>query len=123
MSKTLILKYRLPTLNEYIDLERANWKAAAKSKKKHTIAVMILASSSDLELDHSKKYNVDILWVVCNLRSDPDNISHGIKYILDGLVKAGILKGDGHKQIGTITHRFTLDKTQKFTYSEITFSN
>jgi hypothetical protein len=36
---------------------------------------------------------------------DPDNIDHGIKYVLDGLVAAGVLPGDTRKSVGERTHR------------------
>ena len=41
--------------------------------------------------------------IICK---DKDNIAAGIKFILDGLTKSKILKGDSWKYIGTITHKF-----------------
>ena len=97
MSTTLVLNYQLPTLNEYINIERSNRFKAAAAKKKHTTNVYLFAVSSDLKLDHSKKYDIKIIW------------------------KAGKLKGDGHKQIGNIHHYFKHEKGNKFTTSEIMF--
>ena len=44
-----------------------------------------------------------IVWIELNRRRDKDNILAGKKFILDGLVKAGILKNDGWKQVGRFT--------------------
>jgi len=34
----------------------------------------------------------------------------GQKFILDGLVQAGVLSNDGWKQIGKVTHDFKIDR-------------
>ena len=34
----------------------------------------------------------------------------GQKFIIDGLVKAGVLKNDGWAQIGDLNHSFEVDK-------------
>jgi hypothetical protein len=51
-----------------------------------------------------------LIWHGESQRRDPDNISAGIKFILDGLVVAGILENDGWAQVSSIAHEFVLDK-------------
>jgi Holliday junction resolvase RusA-like endonuclease len=38
---------------------------------------------------------------------DLDNVSHGQKYVIDGLVHAGILPDDTRKTVISILHKFT----------------
>lgn len=55
------------------------------------------------------KCAVVVRWYAKNRNVDPDNISHAIKYILDGLQMGGIIPNDGWKQIGNILHQFEVD--------------
>lgn len=41
---------------------------------------------------------------------DPDNITGGQKFILDGLVRGGVIPDDSQKYIAGIIHRFRVDK-------------
>jgi len=54
--------------------------------------------------------DVTCTWITKDLRKDPDNVSAGVKFILDGLVQAGILPDDRRKQINSIKHEFGVDK-------------
>ena len=45
-------------------------------------------------------------WFCRNRRIDPDNIRSGAKFIIDALVKNGILAGDGWESIGSLVDRF-----------------
>ena len=40
------------------------------------------------------------MWYLESFRKDPDNVDHAVKYILDGMVKGGVLAEDGHKNVG-----------------------
>ena len=42
--------------------------------------------------------------------TDKDNIAGGIKFLLDGLQEAQVIKNDGWKEIGNIFHFFEVDK-------------
>lgn len=67
---------------------------------------------------HIKRYRIKPVdrahftfrWVEKNMKRDPDNISAGIKLVLDSLVEHGILKNDGWKQIEGFTHSFEVGK-------------
>jgi hypothetical protein len=55
--------------------------------------------------------SIDFTWIEKNQRRDPDNVAAGgRKLILDGLVKAGVLQGDGWKIIQSWTDRFQVSK-------------
>lgn len=45
-------------------------------------------------------------WHEAQRRRDPDNVAAGAKFIFDGLVKAGVLRGDGWNQVISILHEF-----------------
>lgn len=103
----IIIDYRFTTLNEYIDTERANKFAAAKIKERDTHAAQLAANGKESFMVYPVK--IVCHWFLKSTRTDPDNIAFGIKFILDGFVKAGLLKGDGWKFIKSITHEFSVD--------------
>lgn len=96
-------KYDFPTLNEYIEAERTNRFLASKMKKSATNAVKIMTLEQ-----HPEKLegllDVQIVWGRKDNKHDPDNIYFAVKFILDGIVKAGVLPGDGRKNIRNIFH-------------------
>ena len=56
-------------------------------------------------IDPNIVYDIELLWETVNNRIDPDNIYFAVKFILDGVVKAGILKSDGRKNIRNIYNK------------------
>lgn len=57
-----------------------------------------------------EKIDLDITWICKDKRKDKDNIAAGIKFILDGLVVAGVIADDGWKQVNSFKHNFKVDK-------------
>ena len=105
----IIIPGEFTTLNEYIDAERGNKFAAAELKKQETLRVEM----ETLDIDCPRfNYPLDltVFWYRRNRRSDPDNVSFAIKFILDGLQQSEILDGDGWKHINSICHVFVIDK-------------
>jgi len=96
---------RLPTLNKYIETERANKFAAAKMKKDFTELVAWEAKSCSL-IKGPADYT--FTWTVPNKRSDPDNIAFACKFVFDGLVMAGKLPNDNLRYVRSITHFFEI---------------
>lgn len=45
-------------------------------------------------------------WHEAHRRRDPDNIIAGTKFVLDGLVKVGVLENDGWSQVLLMEHAF-----------------
>lgn len=97
----------LPTLNEYIAVERGNKYAAAKMKKEYTQLVAFFVRWCDPMVCPVK---VMCHWHCKNKRKDPDGITLGLKFILDGLVLAGVLPNDTWAWIRGIEHKFAVDK-------------
>jgi len=105
--RAIFLEGKFPTLNQYIRAERGNLYQAAKIKKTETERVKY----SCLGILPVENYPVSIqfIWSQFNHRTDPDNIAFAKKFILDGLVEAGVLAGDGFKQISSFSDTFTLE--------------
>ena len=96
------------TANEYIEAERSNRYAGAEIKKCETYR----AKLAGRDVKQVQYYPVDLYftWYRRDRKRDPDNCAFSIKFILDGLVKAGVLKADGWNQIRSIHHEFVVDK-------------
>lgn len=103
-----IIPGRLPGLNDITDAARSNRYESAKMKKEYTDLVAWCAKSA--LLPHFERVDLIITWYEPNMKRDKDNIMAGQKFILDGLVMAGIIKNDGWKQIRDVTHRFRVDR-------------
>lgn len=52
---------------------------------------------------------IRVRWVEPNRRRDLDNIAFGIKFIQDGLVKAGVLANDTAHEVAGFEHSFAYD--------------
>lgn len=102
----LIIPGSLPGLNEIINASKSNWSVYRKMKQEHTELVAWLAK----RLPEINRADITITWYCPNKRKDKDNIMAGQKFLFDGLQKAGVIKNDGWKQIGDITHQFRIDK-------------
>ena len=46
-------------------------------------------------------------WVRSDKRTDPDNIAHGQKYLLDGFRLAGLIPNDTWKYVSKLSHAFS----------------
>lgn len=104
----LIIPGTLPGLNEIIDAAKMTPYAYRELKKTYTELVAWEAVKQ--KIPFYDKADFTILWYCPDRRHDKDNIMAGTKFILDGLVTAGILKNDGWNQIGSIEHIFGVDR-------------
>ena len=112
----------LPGLNEIIAASKKElpWLRNGKNRV-YEITVMKKKWSNRVEAyailahnEHSRgaptPYNrpvaVQLEWIEPNNKRDPDNVFAGVKFVLDGLVNAGILKNDTRKWILAIDHTF-----------------
>lgn len=96
----------LPNMNEIIATSKKHYIMYSKMKKKYTALVQKEAEG----LPAIQSADFLIQWYAKNRKIDPDNITAGQKFIMDGLVEAGVLPGDGWQQIGQINHKFHVDK-------------
>ena len=99
---------RLPGLNEIIAAAKSHYAKYSTEKKAYTEEVAWLAKQA--RLPKLEKAYLVITWFEPDRRRDPDNIMAGQKFILDGLVQAGVIPGDSQKYIQGIYHRFRVDR-------------
>jgi len=87
------IPHRLPSLNEVISANRRNKYAGAKLKKETQKLI-----EHYVKLQCKKKFariRVNIDWYEPNKKRDFDNIASAKKFILDALVKCGVVPNDG----------------------------
>ena len=106
----LKINYRFTTLNEYIKAERTpkfGYIMANRIKKRETDVVCLLAKTKLKKID--KPVDIEFTWLEKTARRDVDNIAFCQKFLLDGLVKAGILENDSQKFVKSLYHQFEKD--------------
>lgn len=93
---------RLPSLNEVISENRANRYKGAKLKK-DTEAV-IIAEIKRQKVQPVTEYPVEVFirWFEPNRKRDVDNIQSSKKFILDAMVKAGVLVNDSPRYVAQV---------------------
>jgi len=104
----LVIEGELPGLNEIIENSKTHWAKYAEEKKSLTETVAWLAKEQ-IKNKYSK-IDLTFIWFCKNKRRDKDNIIAGQKFVIDGLVEAGVIENDGWNEIGNIIHYFEIDK-------------
>lgn len=103
-----IINEKLPSLNQVISSNRANRYAGAKLKK--DIETLIGWSIKKAALKPiTNPCVINIEWHEATKRRDVDNIHSSVKFILDALVKNGILINDSRKHVKQIYHQIVDD--------------
>lgn len=104
---TVVIPLQLWSFNKYNNVSRKN-KFEANKYKQH------IEFEIGLHLKKLPKItnpvNVNITWVLENKKTDPDNASSSKKFVIDALVKVGILPNDGHRWIRGFSDKFEFDK-------------
>lgn len=110
-SASFTIHTQLCDLNNYINAERGNRFAAAKIKKENT-EIVYFACLEAFGLKPKQFKNpvyIYIDWYVPNKRKEKDNVAFAKKFILDGMVKAGVLRNDGFDDIDNFADNFYVD--------------
>lgn len=103
---TLEIVGRFPSLNDYISAERRNRHIAAKMKRDETERVKEAALAAGIPT-FSNPVTVSFKWIEPNTRRDVDNVAFAKKFILDGLVNAGVLPSDSRKHVTGLKDDFS----------------
>lgn len=106
--KKLIIQGTMTTLNEHDNANRTNRYAGAKIKHEETQRVFYECRRCKLTAI-LKSVRLIFRWYSKDKRKDPDNICFAKKYILDGLVQAGILENDTQEFIKGFEDKFYID--------------
>lgn len=113
---TVTIPFRLPSCNTYINECRKNRYGAAKFKADLEEEIGIFLN----KIPHLEKpVVIHFTWVEDNKRRDLDGICFGKKFILDAMVKKGILDNDNRKHVAGFTDSFEYGKEAKV-FLEIT---
>ena len=107
MNEKLIIHGELPGLNEIIEMSKIHWGEYAKEKRILTYEIALLAKTQIKR--KYQKIDLAFYWYCKNRRRDKDNIIAGQRFVIDGLVQAGVIENDGWEQIGNIFHFFEVD--------------
>ena len=109
MIQRLVIDGRLDGLNEYVNACRTHAMVGARVKKENQEFV---ERYIQIEKIKPAKTPVHIVfsWYEKNKRRDKDNIASAKKYILDALVKQGIIKNDTWDCIQGFEDKFCIDK-------------
>lgn len=107
---TCEIPMKLPSLNEYVRVCRANVYKASKFKRE--IEDEIGFYIQDLPR-FENPVAITFHWIEGNKKRDLDNIAYAKKHILDALVKFGKLKDDNRKCVSAFTDKFYYDKETK----------
>lgn len=97
---------RLPSFNEYTRQNRANKYAGAEMKKREEDYIYLAIKNQLGNLKIKNPVKVIFLWIEENGKRDLDNICFAKKFILDALVKAGVIKNDNRKHITGFVDNF-----------------
>lgn len=111
---TLWIPGPLPGLNEIIEAAKGSGGRGAgyaRMKRQWTETVWALAKAARIDKPGPFERRVLMVfdWVERDKRRDPDNFCASRKFVLDGLVKAGVLKGDGWRHIDAWRDRWQVN--------------
>ena len=98
MTQHLIIQGRLPGRNEAERAARTSWALGAKLKKENTELVYWECKKQHI-MPVSGIAIITVTFYERDNRRDTDNIYGGLKYILDGMVNAGIIVDDSRKYV------------------------
>ena len=102
---TFTVPARLPGCNEYTGACRSHANAGARMKKSAERIVMQCIRVARLQPVDGPVL-LSCAWHERDCRRDIDNAAFAVKFILDALVKTGILAGDGRKYVVGLSHEF-----------------
>lgn len=106
---TFSVEGRFPGLNEYTCACRAHAQAGGNIKRRETAKVARAAKGMPAV---RWPVTVKIEFYEKDRRRDVDNIEFGTKFILDGLVKAGVIPDDSQKYVWQVVPWVGIDKDQ-----------
>ena len=105
----LIIKGALPGRNEAENAARTHWSKGRDFKRTWTeyVAYQVIGQASAPFEGLAK---ASVTFYEPNRKRDQDNVISGLKYICDGLVKAGMLKGDSPRYLRFESVRVEYDR-------------
>lgn len=107
MIQSFRIEGKLPSLNDYTHACRMNRYAGAKMKEEAEELIGWFARGLS-SVEHPVR--ISFRWIEGDLKRDLDNIAFSKKFILDALVKRGILPNDNRRWVRGFTDSFVVTK-------------
>ena len=108
MKQQFVIPHELPALNQTIEAGKRHWSKYSRLKREYTELVACLARRQLRPVLSGRVY-LSFVWYCRNRKRDPDNIASAKKFIIDGLVTAGILPNDSLRWIMGFSDAFEVD--------------
>lgn len=108
----LVIDGKLPGLNEYTNACRSakGWQSGYRMKKKAEEQVIGAILSQLKGVKFTDSVYITFTWIEPNKNRDLDNVCFAKKFILDALVKCGVLTDDNRKHVTGFRDYFEIDK-------------
>jgi hypothetical protein len=111
--QSFFVPVRLPGLNDIILAKGQYYRKGKKRFEKYQAMKreyegLIISAIQLAKIKPVKRAYFQFTWIEDNKMRDPDNVAAARKFILDALVVAGVLSGDGWKQVAGWTDTFTV---------------
>ncbi|MBL4576412.1 MAG: hypothetical protein JKY51_10020 [Opitutaceae bacterium] len=106
----IVLEGEFTDLNTYINVERTHRFKASALKKHETNLVADLVGYKQVPPVNFYPVHIAFTWYTKDKRKDADNVCFSRKFLLDGLVKGGVLFDDSRKYVGGFSDTFAVDK-------------
>lgn len=103
MSYSFVIKGKLPNLNDYTKECRTNRYSGAKLKDRTERFIALFLRPGE---KISGPVHISFEWTEADRRRDLDNVAFAKKFILDCLVRRGILENDSPKYVRGFTDTF-----------------
>ena len=106
----MVIPFRLPGCNEFLDANRTGYQIAAKLKRETEASIIpFLRKLPKFE----NAITVEFHWIEENKRRDFDNIAFAKKFIFDALQKAGKIKNDSWRYVKSFSDHFEVGEQSK----------
>lgn len=109
MEQTFVIEGRLMGLNEYVNECRSTAYSGNSAKRQQEAIVGWSVKGARLQ-PHDGLVRLSFLWVEPNKRRDKDNVAFAKKFILDALVRQGVLGKDGWSHVDGFDDDFDVDR-------------
>lgn len=119
MKISLVIKGKLPSLNEFIaHINKDKFIGNSyKRKIEHDIQMQILAQIREQNIEHllplKNIADFKFTYVEKNRKRDKDNIASCKKFLFDAMVARGVINNDGWKWVGRFEEDFLLGEEHK----------
>ena len=104
----ITLRGYIPTLNEYIKVERQHRLRAARLKRK--TQANLIPQFMERKIPPFNCVRLGYNWIRPHRREDKDNIAFGQKFVQDAMVSSGVISNDGCNKVVGFTHNFSVNK-------------